>query len=129
MRSGLARPLSMRSFLSLLLLGLVAGLAVGVLYGWLIQPVEYVDTTPDMLRADFRTDYVLMVAEAYTGDSDLALARVRLAALGPQEPVDRVVAAIEYGIDRDFPRSDLDTLNRLAVALRAVSSTAEISSP
>ena len=129
MRSGRALPLSMRSLLPLLLLGLVAGLVVGVLYGWLVQPVEYVDTTPDTLRADYRTDYILMVAEAYAGESDLGMARVRLAALGPQQPVDRVVAAIEYGIDHAFPRPDLDTLNRLAVALRAVSPTAEIGSP
>jgi hypothetical protein len=46
------------------------------------RPVEYVDTTP-IRCGGFRTDYVLMVAEAYAGEQDLDLARFRLAALGP----------------------------------------------
>lgn len=119
----------MRFVLPRFLVGLVLGVALGLLYGWLIRPVEYVDTTPDSLRADYRADYVLMVAEAYLGDGDLRLAQMRLAALGPQPAADLVIEAIEYGIEHDFPRADLETLNRLALALRTLVPTAEIISP
>ncbi len=119
----------MRSLLPRFLAGLILGTALGLLYGWVIRPVEYVDTTPDSLRADYRADYVLMVAEAYLGDGDLTLAQMRLAALGPQPPADLVIEAIQYGIDHDFPRADLETLNRLATALRTLAPTAEIRSP
>ena len=99
--------------------GLVIGLAAGLIYGWVLRPVKYVDTSPDTLREDFRADYVLMTAQAFGGDDDLESARVRLAALGPRPPLDLVVDAIEYAVARNFSQRDLDTLNRLAVALRA----------
>ncbi len=119
----------MRSLLPRFVVGLAIGVAMGLLYGWVIRPVEYVDTTPDSLRVDYRADYVLMVAEAYLGDRDVALAQMRLAALGPHAPAEHVVEAIQYGIDHNFSRRDLETLNRLAVVLRALAPTAEISSP
>ncbi len=58
------------------------GAAGGLFYGWVINPVKYVDTTPDTLRIDYKSDYVLMVAESYGADGDLALAARRLALLG-----------------------------------------------
>jgi hypothetical protein len=119
----------MRSGTLRLSIGLAIGLALGMIYGWVINPVEYVDTTPGSLREDYRTDYILMVAEAYGGDDDIDVARVRLAALGPEMPVDMVLRAIEYGVAHGFPRSELETLNHLAVALRAASPTAEITGP
>ncbi len=99
--------------------GLVIGLAMGLIYGWVLRPVTYVDTSPGTLRQDFRADYVLMTAQAFDADEDLELARVRLAALGPRPPLDLVVEAIEYAVAQEFSQRDLDTLNRLAVALRA----------
>ncbi len=121
--------MSTRSLGLRFLIGLVAGLIVGVVYGWLVEPVQYVDTAPSSLRADYRTDYVLMVAEAYSADGDPALAQMRLASLGPQPPIDIVVDAMQYGIDHNFGRADLETLNQLASVLRIASPTAEITSP
>ena len=62
-------------------IGLILGLAAGLLYGWLLQPVHVTDTGLASLRQDYRTDYVLMVAEAYGGEGGLSLAVQRLAAL------------------------------------------------
>lgn len=112
-----------------LIAGLVIGLAVGLIYGWVLRPVEYVDTAPDTLREDYRTDYVLMVAEAYAGDGDLDLAQIRLAALGPQPPIDIVVEAIDYAVTQEFSRPDLETLNRLAIHLRSIPPSPEIGGP
>ena len=46
----------------LFFLSIALGLAAGLYYGWVINPVEYVNTTPDTLRVDYQADYVLMVA-------------------------------------------------------------------
>jgi hypothetical protein len=54
---------------------------------------------------------------------------VRLAALGPQSPLDIVAAAIEYTVAHGADRTALDTLNRLAIRLRAALPTPEIGSP
>lgn len=112
-----------------LTVGLIFGLVVGLIYGWVLRPVEYVDTAPDTLREDYRTDYVLMVAEAYAGDGDLDLAQIRLATLGPQPPIDIVVEAIDYAVNQDFSRPDLETLNRLAIQLRSIPPSPEIGGP
>lgn len=112
-----------------LLLGLALGLVVGLLYGWVLQPVEYVDTAPNALRADFRSDYVLAIAEAYQSDQDLTEAQIHLGTLGPEPAVNYVVDAIDYGVDHDMPQRDLETLNQLAVALRDLPADPEIGSP
>ena len=110
----------MRSLLLPVALGLVFGLVIGLLYGWLIQPVEYVDTAPNTLHPEYRSDYVLMVAETYAAEGDIGRAQVRLASLGPQAPLESVEGAILYAVERGFSRTDLATLNRLAVDLRSL---------
>ncbi|HSL45503.1 MAG TPA: hypothetical protein VK897_18860, partial [Anaerolineales bacterium] len=60
------------------IIAILIGLAGGLYYGWVVNPVNYVDTTIDTLRPDYQTDYVLMVAEAYHANLDLDLAARRL---------------------------------------------------
>jgi hypothetical protein len=112
-----------------LLFGLVLGLIIGLLYGWIIRPVEYIDTAPASLREDYRAEYVLMIAEAYAQEEDLELARVRLASLGSQPPINFVIAAIDFAVEASFNQMDLQTLNRLAVDLRSMPASAEIVLP
>jgi hypothetical protein len=114
---------------SKLLLGLALGLVIGLLYGWLIQPVEYVDTAPNALREDFRSDYVLAIAEVYQVHQDLEEAQVHLGTLGPEPAANYVVDAIDYGVGHNMSQRDLETLNTLAVALRDLPSAPEIGSP
>ena len=61
-----------------LLTGLIIGVVFGVLYAWLVSPVEYVDTPPASLRADFKDQYRVMIAAAYMANGDLLRARARL---------------------------------------------------
>lgn len=112
-----------------IIVGLILGIVAGMLYGWVIRPVEYIDTTPSSLRADYRTEYVLMVAEAFSSDSDLDQALIRLASLGIQPPLDVVLQSIDYGIEHSFERSDLETLNQLANQLRTLLPSPEIGGP
>lgn len=112
-----------------LILALILGASIGLLYGWVIRPVEYIDTAPASFRADYRSDFVLMIAEAYAQENDLELARIRLASLGSQPPINFVLTAIEYGVEQGFNQNDLQTLNRLAVDLRSMPASAEIDLP
>ncbi|HUS83786.1 MAG TPA: hypothetical protein VMX56_01470 [Anaerolineales bacterium] len=111
---------------SRLLIGIFIGLLLGLLFGWVIRPVEYVDTSPEALREDFRSDYVLMVAEAYLVDRDLELARYRLASLGSRPSLNYVIDAIDFGVENGFNQIDLQTLNQLAVDIRSIPPAPEI---
>jgi hypothetical protein len=77
------------------------GIGLGLFYGWIIDPVKYVDTTPDSLRIDFKSDYVLMVAEAYNNEHDLGLALNRLALLGTKAPAEIVQQAVLFALEKD----------------------------
>lgn len=65
-----------------LILALTVGLALGLLYAWMIAPVEVVDAVPAALRADFKDQYRAIIAAAYAANGDLARAESRLALLG-----------------------------------------------
>lgn len=80
------------------------GIGLGLIYGWIIEPVKYVDTAPDSLRLDYKTDYVLMVAEAYQVEHDLNLAVQRLTLLGG-DPLDTVSTAIAFAQNPELPPS------------------------
>jgi hypothetical protein len=96
------------------LLAVLIGVAAGLYYGWELNPVEYVETTPATLRIDFQTDYVLMVAEAYQGEGDLDLAARRLAVLGETPPAEIVRQAMIYAAQIAYADSDQDLLGKLA---------------
>jgi hypothetical protein len=83
------------------------GIFLGLLYGWVISPVQYVNTAPSTLREDYQTDYVLMVAEAYRADNNLALAVRRLALLGGDPPEELVRRASLLGTKYNYPEQDL----------------------
>src|SRR4030067_994451 len=109
----------MRIIPSRLVIGLVLGVATGLIYGWIISPVEYINTAPDSLRADYRTDYVLMVAQAHAVDGGLELAQKSLAALGPEPPSESAVQAIQYAAEQGFSQADIEALRQLALAFRS----------
>jgi len=65
-------------------LGAIAGLAIGLIIGWGVWPVEWVDATPEVLRDDLRVDYLRMAIDTYavTGDQNQAIDHWK--ALGPE---------------------------------------------
>ena len=100
------------------LLAFAAGIGFGLLYGWVISPVEFVDLSPETLRADFRADYILMVAEAYETEHDLDLAARRLAIFGSASPADIASSALPFGPSAGFTPSELALLEALVEDLR-----------
>ena len=100
-------------------IALLIGIGLGLLYGWVINPVQFVDTTPASMRADYRADYVLMIAEAYNGDQNTDLAIHRLAALGGSSPVDITSQAIQTATNIGYSADDISLLQELRRALQA----------
>jgi hypothetical protein len=105
------------------------GIGLGLLYGWLIDPVGYVDTTPNTLRADYKADYVLMVAEIYSADQDAEMAVIRLTYLEDPSPVDSVQNALIFAVDAGYGSEDLRLLRDLSDALAPLSQPEEGETP
>lgn len=99
-------------------LAIALGVAAGLAYAWIVNPVEYVNTTPDTLRPDFKTDYVLMVAEVYRAEGDLAIANRSLGMLGDQKPLVMVQDAVIYASEKDYGQVDVDLLQALLIAFQ-----------
>lgn len=105
------------------------GAAVGLFYGWVVNPVEYADISPQSLRADYKADFVLMVAESYQVDHDLGLAVRRLALLGSSAPTDIVTDASNYALKHDYAAQDITLIQSLGDALLTWNPNLEIPSP
>lgn len=73
--------------------GVILGLLLGILYAWVINPVEWTDASVQHLRADLRDDYLRMAIESYTLTGDVNKAKSRFAELGPYG--EEVLNAIE----------------------------------
>jgi hypothetical protein len=108
------------------LLVMIVGIAGGLLYGWVLNPVKYVDTTPDTLRIDYKTDYVLMVAETYNADKDLDLAVRRLSLLG-EPPAEITIQAILFAEQNGYTDNDLLLMRTLSGALQLLKPDSETS--
>ena len=103
-------------------LGVAAGLALGLVIGWL-WPVQYTNTAPAVLRQDYRDDYVVMVAAAYEVEGDPERARERLALLDAENPAAPVVELGERLVAVGGSARDITRLARLSWALKAVTPT------
>jgi hypothetical protein len=99
-------------------IAVVVGAMAGVIIGWVFLPAEYIDTSPDVLRVDFKADYVLMVAEYFAREGDLAKALAYLAFLGETPPDKKVQQALFFAEPR-YADADLALLRGLLKALEA----------
>ena len=110
---------SERSRWVFIVLALLAGIGLGLVYGWVIEPVDYFDLTPDTLRSDYKADYVLMVAEAYKAEQDPGQAALRLAIFGSNSPSDIAASGLDYARTAGLPDEDIVLLQELVTALQA----------
>jgi hypothetical protein len=97
-----------------LFVGLLIGIALGLLYGWVIQPSEPGETSPDSLQDSYRADTILMIAEIFATEDNVELARQRMTALGLESQVDEITNALNYAKAHDFSDQDIHLLNNLA---------------
>ena len=65
----------------------VGGLLVGLVWGYWVDPVDFVDATPSYLRADLQEDYLRMTIDSYrlNPDPDAAVARWKALGVGAQQ--------------------------------------------
>lgn len=102
-----------------ILLALALGIAAGLAYGWFVDPVDYFDLTPDTLRQDYKADYVLMTAEAYSTEQDPGLAARRLAIFGTKSPSAIAAEGLAYARANGFSDSDIALIQELVTAMQA----------
>lgn len=105
---------------ALFLLVFAAGVIAGLIYGWILNPIQYTETDPVSLRADYRADYVLMVAEIFHAEQDVALAARRLSVLGSEPAETIALQALEFARQSGYAQEDLSLLTALAQAMRLV---------
>lgn len=68
------------------LVGLVVGLVIGLpILGWYVFPVQWYDTDPFDLRQEYKEAYISMLADSYTLNTNVALARQRVAGWDPKD--------------------------------------------
>ena len=94
------------------------GIALGLVYGWVIAPVEYIDVTPNILREDYRADYVLMVAEAHQNEQNPETAARRLAILGSESPALIAASTLAYATNNGFTQNEILLLQGLLTAMQ-----------
>jgi len=82
------------------ILALVVGLAIGLMWGWVIQPVKYTDATPQLLRVGLQEDYMRMTIDSFRVNRDPNLAIRRWDDLGTAAaPMFALVQKNPNGID------------------------------
>lgn len=92
--------------------GALLGLALGLLYTWKIEPVQYYDTYPPLMQIEYRADWIRMTALACGQEGSLERARVRLRNLPPEEVRREVGAALDAAVAGGRP---LPVLQRMAM--------------
>lgn len=100
-----------------LITGLIIGIALGLVYAWVISPVEYVDTTPDSLRSDLKEYYQVVIAKAFQATGDLERARARLGLLDIDDPQVVLAAQSQRTLAEGASVEDAEALAELAAAL------------
>jgi len=111
------------------ILAIVIGAASGLLYGWVINPDHASAVSPEMLRIDYKTDYVLMVAEAYHQDGDYDTAVQLLASLGATTPLETTLQALIFAQEIGYTQDDLGKIQNLLTAVQAFSFSQETITP
>jgi hypothetical protein len=106
-----------RARILLTIIGLIIGLAAGLVYSWTINPVEYTDTAPASLRQDFKEDTISLIASAYVATGDLNRARARLAYLGIQAAPEELSRLAQSRLASGRPESEARALAQLASVL------------
>ncbi len=97
--------------------GLLIGLLAGLLYTWLVNPVRFVDTSPNRLRPEFKEQYRSMVALSYQANHDLGRAEGRLTQLEDEDPVAELTTQAKRIQEQGGSDLEAKALTDLAMAL------------
>jgi|YNPNPStandDraft_1061719.scaffolds.fasta_scaffold00014_45 hypothetical protein len=106
-----------------LLTGLIIGLISGLVYAWLLDPVQFVNTSPDSLRPEFKADHRVLIALSYEADGNIVRANQRLALLGDKDPLAALIAQVEQLQKQKGYERETAALARLVADLQAYQSS------
>ena len=109
-----------RRRLGLFFLIILLGIGAGLLYGWFIMPAKTSSLEITDLRMDYKTDYILMVAEIYETDVDLQAAESKLISLGEDWQA-LIGESIKFAENIGYSQNDLDKMLNLSDAIKAPS--------
>lgn len=107
----------MKRFFTSLIIGLVLGVLVGLYFGWVQFPVEYVDSTMGDLDRSYRDEYTVMIAASYQFDNDGLGAVERLRRLGVDNVPEYVQSTTERFITNSRDLNDIRLLVNLSNGL------------
>ena len=103
----------------ILAVAVVVGRAGGLVYTWVLDPIETYDASPDSLYVEDKLVYLAMIGDLYAQEGDLAGAEARLAELDVEADGPALVALIEGYLDRGGRPEEMRNLARLAGDLGA----------
>lgn len=93
----------MKRSIILVIIGLIAGLGIGLYLGWYVWPVEFYDTDFASLHPQYKFELAVMVGAAYEQDGNWERAASRLQSMGEPDTAgyirDMIHQAIANGQD------------------------------
>ncbi len=98
----------------LLLLGTAVGLLIGLLFAWVIAPVEYYDTYPPLLQPDYRRDWIRMTALTYGQEGNWPRTQIRLHDLAEAEIRQTLARTLDEAVEAGHAISVLQRIAQLA---------------
>jgi hypothetical protein len=96
-----------------------AGVAGGLTYAWVLDPVEYTETSPDSLYLEDKLTYLTLIGDLYACEGDQSQAEVRLAALDLAADGPTLANLLEQYLDRGGGAEEARNLAQLARDLGA----------
>ena len=108
------------------LLMIIIGAGIGLYYSWFIKPPEFVDAVFPNLRQDYKSDYILMVAEIYDMDHNRLEANHRLDDILDQNETKEwlIQNAIKNAEGLGYDPVDLRKMNQLLEVVTGLKPTA-----
>jgi len=101
-------------------LAILVGVGAGLAFGWMMMPPAAPRNAPlANLRADFKTDLVLMVAEEFQTDPDSMQALTQLDKLDESDPITLLGNSIQYAQAISYPEEDLKLMRDLLNSMDA----------
>jgi hypothetical protein len=97
-----------------LIVGLILGLAAGLLYTWVISPPEYYDTYPPLLDKAYRSEWIQMTALAYGTEGNWSRTQLRLQGLSEADIRPIVAAVLDQAVASGRPLVTLQRMAKLA---------------
>jgi hypothetical protein len=104
---------------AVLLLALAAGIAGGLAYTWMLDPVDSYDSAPHALRLEDKYVFLALIGDLYVKERDLARAESRLDVVGVEAEGPVLAGLIADYLDAGGRPEDVRNLARLAETLGA----------